>query len=71
MKKLYEEQKVSIYKIQHDLGLDNMRLYRYAEGTISIDKMPVDLVLKLAYYLKIEPNELLDKMIKYSNRRKK
>lgn len=71
MKKLYEEQTISINKIQQDLGLDNMRLYRYADGTIPIGKMPVELVLQLAYYLKIEPNELLDKMLKYATRRNK
>lgn len=65
MIKLYEEQKVSIYKIQKDLGLDRMRLYRYANGIISIDKIPAKLVLDLAYYLKEEPNDLMKKMTKY------
>ncbi len=65
MIKLYEEQKVSIYKIQKDLGLDRMRLYRYANGIIPIDKIPAKLVLDLAYYLKEEPNDLMKKMTKY------
>lgn len=68
MIKLYEEQTISIYKIQNDLKLDHMRLYRYATGMISINKMPVDLVLALAYYLKIEPNELLRRMLDYEKK---
>lgn len=68
MIKLYEEQTISIYKIQNDLKLDHMRLYRYATGIISINKMPVDLVLALAYYLKIEPNELLRRMLDYEKK---
>jgi hypothetical protein len=71
MKKLYEEQKVSLYKIQKDLNLNIMRLYRYAEGVIPIDKMPTDLVLQLAYYFKIEPNELVRKMLDYEKTRRK
>ena len=65
MIKLYEEQKISIYKIQKDLGLDRMRLYRYANGIVPINKIPTKLVLDLAHYLKEEPNDLMKKMIKY------
>lgn len=69
MKKLYEEQTISLYKIQNDLKLNNMRLYRYADGTIPISKMPIELILKLANYLKIEPNILLDKMLEYQEKK--
>ena len=65
MLKLYKDQKVSIYKIQKDLGLDKMRLYRYATGVVDIAHIATKLVLDLAYYLKIEPNKLMRDMIDY------
>ena len=65
MKKLFEEQNVSLYKIQKDIKLSSMRLYRYATKEIDIEKMPTKLVLDLAYYFKIEPNLLFKKMIDY------
>lgn len=65
MLKLYKDQKVSIWKIQKDLGLDKMRLYRYATGVVDIERIPTKLVLDLAYYLKIEPNKLMRDMVDY------
>ena len=65
MKKLFQEQPVSIYNVQKELGLDKNRLYRYADGTIPIGKMPTELILQLSNYFKIEPNELFKKMLIY------
>lgn len=70
MKKLYEEQKHSLYEIQKKLDLHIMRLYRYAEGIISIDKMPVNLINEIAIYEELEPNELYKKMKEYQERNK-
>ena len=69
MKKLFDEQKVSLYKIQNDLGLDIKRLYRYADGTCNIKKMPTKLILDLAYYFKIEPNRLYKLMLDYQQQK--
>lgn len=71
MKKLFEEQKVSIYKIQQDLDLDHARLYRYVEGFAKIDNMPIKLILQLAHYFKKEPNKLFKEMKEYERRNKK
>lgn len=64
-KKLYANQKHSIYELQKYLGLDCKRLYRYADKTINIDKMPVNLILQIAQLEKIEPNQLFKEMKEY------
>ena len=65
MKKLFERQNVSLYRIEKDLGLEIKRLYRYADKTIDIHKMPSELVIDLAYYFHIEVNQLYQEMIDY------
>ena len=65
MLKLISEQKETLYKIQKELNLDSKRLNRYANGSISIRKMPCELVVALSNYFKIETNILFDKMNKY------
>ena len=67
MKKLFERQNVSLYRIEKDLGLEIKRLYRYADKTIDIHKMPTELVLDLACYFHIEVNQLYQEMIDYLN----
>lgn len=65
MKKLYENQKHSIYELQKMLGLDCKRLYRYADKSISIEKMPVNIILGISNIEKKEPNELFEEMKRY------
>lgn len=65
MKKLYENQKYSIYELQKMLGLDCKRLYRYADKSISVEKMPVNIILGISNIEKIEPNELFEEMKRY------
>ena len=65
VKKLYENQKHSIYELQKMLGLDCKRLYRYADKSISIEKMPVNIILGISNIEKIEPNELFEEMKRY------
>ena len=65
MKKLYENQKHSIYELQKILGLDCKRLYRYADKSISIEKMPVNIILGISNIEKIEPNQLFKEMKEY------
>ena len=65
MKKLYENQKHSIYELQKMLGLDCKRLYRYADKSISIEKIPVNIILGISNIEKIEPNELFEEMKEY------
>lgn len=65
MKKLYENQKHSIYELQKMLGLDCKRLYRYADKSISIEKMPINIILGISNIEKIEPNELFEEMKRY------
>lgn len=68
MIKIYEEQTDSIFKIQKDLNLDKMRLYRYANGKCSVENMPPKLLNDLAIYFNIEPFVLLEKMKEYSEK---
>lgn len=63
--KLFEEQEVSIYKVQKDLGYENNRLYRYAEKKRKIKNMQIDMILNLAVYFKMTPDTLIKKMEDY------
>lgn len=67
MKKLYKEQKNSIYKIGKETGLNLEGLYKYAKGKSHPKNMKASNVLKIAYLEKIEPNILMKKMIDYWN----
>ncbi len=64
MKKLYAEQKHSIYYLQKELGLSKYALYHYTR-THKISNMPLKLVLDIAYLEKVEPNWLLERMLEY------
>lgn len=68
MKKLYAEQKHSLYYLQKTLKLDIKRLYRYANGTYSIDKMPMGLLSDIAKLEGLDPNELFKKMKEYQKK---
>ena len=68
MKKLYEEQKHSLYYIQKRLDLDIKRLYRYADGTNKIENMPASLLNDIAIIEGISPDELYRKMKEYQKK---
>lgn len=65
MKKLYKEQKHSLYEIQNAIGVSRITLYNYANKKRNIDKMPTKILLDIAYYEKIEPNELTKRIKEY------
>lgn len=71
MIKLYKDQKISIYKIQKELGLpiNTPFLYNYAKGKRSIKNMDIDMLIKISYILKEEPNELYKKILDYEKRK--
>ena len=71
MIKLFDEQRESIYKIQKDLGLHKMRLYRYANGSLDVNNMPVELILQLSNYFKIEPNKLFKEIKDHARKNKR
>ena len=64
--KLYSEQKASLNAIRRHLGLDKMYLYRFIDNYKKIEKMPYNIVLGIAEYENIEPNELYNKMLVYA-----
>lgn len=66
MKKLYAEQKHSIYYLQKKLDLSKYALYHYTR-THKIENMPLKLVLDIAYLEQVEPNWLLERMLEYEN----
>lgn len=65
MKKLYKEQKHSLYEIQQAIGVSKITLYNYANKKRKIDDMPIKMVLDIAYFEKIEPNELIKRIKEY------
>lgn len=71
MKKLFKEQKVSLYKVTRDLKLDNMRLYRYADGTCDIKNMPLSLLKALSVYFGMGIYELYIAMKDYQEEKRK
>jgi len=65
VKKLYKEQKHTLYEIQNAIGVSKITLYNYANGKRKVENMPIKMVLDIAYFEKIEPNELLKRMKEY------
>lgn len=65
MKKLYKEQKHSLYDIQNEIGVSKITLYNYANKKRNIDNMPNKMLLDIAYYEKIEPNQLIKNIKEY------
>ena len=69
--KLFEEQKHTLYELQKKIGLSRSWLYDYANGRYNIEKMPANVILRIAQIESIEPNELYKMMIDYRNRKDK
>lgn len=65
MKKLYKEQKHSLYEIQNAIGVSKITLYNYANKKRKIENMPIQMILDIAHFEKIEPNELLKRIKEY------
>ena len=65
MKKLYKEQKHTLYEIQKAIGVSKITLYNYANKKRDIESMPIKMVLDIAYFEKIEPNELIKRIKEY------
>lgn len=65
MKKLFKDQKESLYKVQKDLGMNHGTLYKYANGLIDIRKMPIDTMSLLAKYFNMNVGDLYPAMIDY------
>ena len=65
MKKLYKEQKHSLYEIQQHIGVSKITLYNYANKKRNVENMPIKMILDIAYFEEIEPNELLKRMKEY------
>lgn len=70
-KKLYSEQKHTIYEIQKAIGVSNRTLYRYAKGERQIKNMPIKTILDIANFEKTEPNKLFKAMLEYQEKRNK
>lgn len=65
MKKLYKEQKHSLYEIQNAIGVSRITLYNYANKKRKIENMPIQMILDIAHFEKIEPNELMKRIKEY------
>ena len=69
MKRLYKDQKNSIYRIADKTGISRQLLYKYANGYCLIENMPYKMVCDIAYIEKIEVNKLYEEMMKWSRTR--
>ena len=69
MKRLYKDQKNSIYRIADKTGISRQLLYKYANGDYLIEHMPYRMVCDIAYVEKIEVNKLYEEMMKWSRTR--
>lgn len=65
MIKLFENQKVSIYKVAKDLNINKITLYRYAHGDCKLDNMSALLLIQLSSYFNINVNDLNKQMKEY------
>lgn len=70
MKKIYKNQKHSLYEIQNKLGLSNITLYNYAKGK-DVDTMQIGTLIGIAYIENIEPMELYKQIKKYQKEGRK
>ena len=64
-KKLYEEQKHTIYELQKELGLGHYTLYEYIKKPSKLKNMSMELLNGIAKLENIEPMELRKKMAEY------
>lgn len=71
MKKLYKNQKYSLYEIQIRLNLSAITLYNYARGKRDIDTMQIGTLLGIAHIENIEPMELYKQIKKYQKEGRK
>ena len=65
MKKLYKEQKHSLYEIQKEIGVSKITLYNYANKKRKIENMPSKMILDIACFEGIEPNVLMNSIKEY------
>lgn len=69
-KKLYAEQKHTLYEIQKHLGLTHDTLYKYARKPEKIKTMSFYLLEGIAEFEGLEPLELKNKMVAYQQENK-
>jgi predicted transcriptional regulator len=66
MRKLYKEQKNTLYRLAKETGVSYSTLYNYINGRTQIDSMPFWLVVAIANAEKIDAGVLYEKMIDYN-----
>ena len=62
MDELLKQRNCTIYRIQKDLGIGNMKLRRFIKGTTK--KVDYKMICDVAQYLKVEPNKLYNMILK-------
>lgn len=65
MRKLYAEQKHTIYELEKHLGVSKVYLYHYVYGERDISKMGIDIFIRLADYEGVGIRELYRKIKEY------
>ncbi len=71
MNKLYKGQKHSTYEIQNAIGVSKDTLYKYIRNERNVENMPIKMLMDIAYFEKIEVNELFKKLKEAQNGRTK
>lgn len=69
MNKLYKGQKHSTYEIQKAIGVSKDTLYKYIRNERNVENMPIKMLMDIAYFEKIEVNELFEKLKEAQNGR--
>ena len=69
MNKLYKGQKHSTYEIQKAIGVSKDTLYKYIRNERNVENMPIKMLMDIAYFKKIEVNELFEKLKEAQNGR--
>ena len=71
MNKLYKGQRHSTYEIQKAIGVSKDTLYKYIRNERNVENMPIKMLMDIAYFEKIEVNELFKKLKEAQNGRTK
>ena len=71
MNKLYKGQKHSTYEIHKAIGVSKDTLYKYIRNERNVENMPIKMLMDIAYFEKIEVNELFEKLKEAQNGRTK
>ena len=69
-KKIYNDQKETLYSISKATGIRLALLYQYSEGIKNVDNMTAKTLCKISEYLKMPMNQLYHEIKIYQDKEK-